>query len=51
MRIREFRSAASETSHFLAIAEHEKNRLALEAAERFVQSGIDIKDVYRTLGG
>ena len=35
----------------LAIAEHESNRLALEATERFVKSGIDIKDVYGRLGG
>jgi len=35
----------------LAIAEHESNRLALEASERFIKSGIDIKDVYGTLGG
>ena len=35
----------------LAIAEHERNRLALEANERFVQSGIEIRDVYDTLGG
>jgi hypothetical protein len=34
-----------------AIAEHAKNRLALEATERFVRSGIEIKDVYGTLGG
>ena len=34
-----------------AIAEHQKNRLVLEATERFVKSGIDIKDVYETLGG
>jgi hypothetical protein len=33
----------------LAIAEHERNRLAFEANERFVKSGIDIKDVYGTL--
>ena len=33
-----------------AIAEHEKNRLVLEATERFVKSGIDIKDVYDALG-
>ena len=33
-----------------AIAEHESNRLALEANERFVSSGVDIKDVYGTLG-
>ena len=34
-----------------AIAEHEKNRLVLEATERFVKSGVDIEDVYGTLGG
>ncbi|HEY2113673.1 MAG TPA: hypothetical protein VGJ51_01180, partial [Candidatus Angelobacter sp.] len=34
-----------------AIAEHESNRLALEANGRFVKSGVDIKDVYGTLGG
>jgi hypothetical protein len=32
-----------------AIAEHEKNRLALEATERFVKSGIKISDVYGML--
>ena len=35
----------------LAIAEHESNRLVLEATERFVKSGIDIKGIYVTLGG
>lgn len=35
----------------LAIAEHERNRLVLEATQRFVKSGIHIKDVYGTLGG
>ena len=35
----------------LVITEHERNRLAAEANERFVKSGIDIKDVYRTLEG
>jgi len=34
-----------------AIAEHEKNRLVLQATERFVKSGIEIKDVYGTLVG
>ena len=34
-----------------AIAEHEKNRLAFEATERFIKSGIEIRDVYATLGG
>jgi hypothetical protein len=33
----------------LFISEHERNRLATEANERFVSSGIDIKDVYGTL--
>ena len=33
-----------------AIAEHERNRLALDATERFLTSGIEIKDVYGTLG-
>jgi hypothetical protein len=34
-----------------AIAEHEKNRLVLQATERFVRSGVAIKDVYGTLVG
>jgi ribosomal 50S subunit-associated protein YjgA (DUF615 family) len=33
----------------LVIAEHKRNRSVLEATERFVKSGIDIKDVYGTL--
>ena len=33
----------------LVISEHERMRLAVEANERFVTSGIDIKDVYGTL--
>ncbi len=33
----------------LVISEHERNRLAVKANERFVTSGIDIKDVYGTL--
>ena len=33
----------------LAIAEHQKNRLALQATERFLKSGIEIKDVYGSL--
>ena len=33
----------------LAIAEHEKNRLTLQATERFLKSGIEIKDVYGSL--
>ncbi len=34
-----------------AIAEHEKNCLALQATERFLNSGIEIKDVYGSLAG
>ncbi len=33
----------------LVISEHERNRLAAEANERFVASGSDIKDVYGAL--
>ena len=33
----------------LVIWEHERNRLAAEANDRFVTSGIDIKDVYGIL--
>jgi hypothetical protein len=33
----------------LVISEHERNRLAAEANERFVTSGIVIKDVYGIL--
>jgi len=33
----------------LVISEHERNRLAAEANERFVKSGIAAKDVYGTL--
>ena len=33
-----------------AIAESERNRLALDATERFITSGVEIKDVYGTLG-
>ena len=34
-----------------AIEEHEKNRLVLLATERFIKSGIEIKDIYGTLVG
>ena len=34
-----------------AIAEHEKNRSVLQSTERFIKSGIEIKDVYGTLVG
>ena len=33
-----------------AIAESQRNRLALDATERFITSGVEIKDVYGTLG-
>lgn len=33
----------------IAIAEHERNRLTAKANERFVTSGIDIKDAYGAL--
>ncbi|MGB9069006.1 MAG: hypothetical protein WCC21_10600 [Candidatus Acidiferrales bacterium] len=33
----------------IVIAEYERNRLTVEANNRFVTSGIDIKDVYGTL--
>lgn len=32
-----------------AIAEHRRNRVALGSSERFLASGIKIKDVYGTL--
>jgi hypothetical protein len=35
----------------LAIAEHQRNRLVLQATERFIKSGIEIEDVYGTLNG
>lgn len=31
------------------IAEHKRDQLTIEANERFVKSGIEIKDVYRKL--
>lgn len=34
-----------------AIAEHEKDRLARTANDRFVKSGIAIRDVYNNLAG
>jgi hypothetical protein len=33
----------------VVIAEHERNRLTVEANDRFVKSGIDIKDAYGIL--
>jgi len=34
----------------LAITEHRRNRLASEANERFLNSGIEVKDIYGKLG-
>jgi hypothetical protein len=42
-------SEAIELALDLAIAEHERNRLAAEANQRFLKSGIEIRDVYRAL--
>jgi hypothetical protein len=33
----------------IVIAEHERNRLTVEANDRFITSGIDIKDAYGNL--
>lgn len=33
----------------LAISEHERNRLAVEANQKFLKSGMVIRDVFRTL--
>jgi len=33
----------------LAISEHENNRLAWQATERFLRSGVQIKDVFGSL--
>ena len=33
----------------LVISEHDRNRLAAEANQRFVKSGIAVKDAYGTL--
>jgi hypothetical protein len=31
------------------ISEHEKNRLLLDASERFLRSGVEIRDIYGKL--
>jgi hypothetical protein len=53
-RARQVLSAHTETEAIdraldMVIAEHEGNRLAIEANDHFVGSGIDIKDVYGPL--
>ncbi len=42
-------TAAIERALDLVIAESERNRLAFEANERFIKSGVEIKDVYGKL--
>jgi hypothetical protein len=45
--------AKTETIEFaldLVIAEHRKNRIVRQATERFLRSGVVIKDVYGKLG-
>jgi len=42
-------TAAIEQALDLVIAESERNRLAFEANERFIKSGVEIKDVYGKL--
>jgi hypothetical protein len=34
----------------LVLSEHQRDRLAVEANQRFIRSGVTIRDVYRTLG-
>jgi hypothetical protein len=41
---------AIERAMDFAIDEHERNRLVSEANQRFVNSGIEIRDVYGKLG-
>jgi hypothetical protein len=53
-RAQKLLAAATETETVeraldLAILEHERNRLSVEANHRFVKSGIQIRDVYGTL--
>ena len=48
---RERRLKPSSAPWTLRLRNTRKNRLVLEATERFVKNGIDIKDVYGTSGG
>jgi hypothetical protein len=43
------KTAAIERALDLVIAESERNRLAFEANERFIKSGVEIKDLYGKL--
>ena len=54
-RVRKVLRASTETEAIaraldLALAEHERNRLAAEAHDRFIESGIVIRDVYGRTG-
>ncbi len=54
-RVRKALRASTETEAIdraldLALAEHERNKLANKAHEHFVKSGITIRDVYGKLG-
>ena len=42
-------TAAIEQALDLVIAESERNRMAFEANERFIKSGLEIKDLYGKL--
>jgi hypothetical protein len=46
----ETETEAIERALDVVIAEHESNRLGAQANDRFMQSGIEIKDVYGKLG-
>jgi hypothetical protein len=53
-RVQRVSNAGTETEAIeraldLVISEHERNRLAAEANERFEKSGLAVKDVYGTL--
>lgn len=43
-------TATVERALDVVIAEHTRNRLAREANERFIRSGVEIKDVFSKLG-
>jgi hypothetical protein len=43
------KTEAIERALDFVISEHQRNRLALETSERFVKSGIAVKDIYGTL--
>ncbi|MGB9029284.1 MAG: hypothetical protein WCC27_04110 [Acidobacteriaceae bacterium] len=54
-RVRKALRASTETEAIdraldLALEEHQRNKLASQAHERFVKSGVVVRDVYRKLG-